>query len=165
MKATLWSQENKWGALSASNGPSITAWAAEAHEEHQSWLSQLVGQERLAFSATSRNSWRILLQASFWRSWYSGATHRNLTKEDERKLWDSGLMSQTTPRSLQNAASFTVGKMFCLRGAEHRSLKLSRLKRMKNPDRYVYYENVSKLEMDHSKSCTYRLRLFQCMHA
>ena len=61
------------------------------------------------------------------------------------KLWESGVMSQSTPRSLQNAAFYTVGKMFSLRGgAEHRSLKPSQMKRMKNPDRYIYYENVSK---------------------
>lgn len=35
--------------------------------------------------------------------------------------------------------------LFTLRGGiEHRSLKLSRVKRMKNPDHYEYYENVSK---------------------
>ena len=35
--------------------------------------------------------------------------------------------------------------MFALRGGiEHRSLKLTQLKRLCSPDRYVYYENVSK---------------------
>jgi hypothetical protein len=68
-----------------------------------------------------------------------------LTKEDEEKLWKSGVMSLTTPESLQNAAFFVVGKMFCLRGgAEHRSLKPSQLKRLHNPHQYVYDENVSK---------------------
>ena len=68
-----------------------------------------------------------------------------LTKEDETKLWDSGVMGSTTPRALQNAAFYTVGKMFCLRGGmEHRSLKLSQLQWLRDPDRYVYYENVSK---------------------
>ena len=68
-----------------------------------------------------------------------------LTKEDEEKLWSSGVMGVTTPRSLQNAAFFIVGKMFSLRGGvEHRKLKLSQLKRNCDPDHYVYYENVSK---------------------
>ena len=54
-------------------------------------------------------------------------------------------MSQRAPKPLQNAAFFMTGKMFCLRGGvEHRALKLSLLKRMHSPDRYVYYENVSK---------------------
>lgn len=67
------------------------------------------------------------------------------TQEDEQKLWNSGVLSLDTPKSLQNAAFFTVGKMFCLcGGVEHRALKLSQLKRMDNPDRYIYYENVSK---------------------
>ena len=54
-------------------------------------------------------------------------------------------MGESTPRALQNAAFFVVGKMFSLRGgAEHRNLKISQLKRQYNPDHYVYYENVSK---------------------
>ena len=53
-----------------------------------------------------------------------------LQKENEEKLWTSGAMGLTTPRALQNAAFFIAGKMFCLRGGEeHRSLKISQLKR------------------------------------
>ena len=38
-----------------------------------------------------------------------------------------------------------AGKVFCLRGGvEHSGLKLSQLKRMHSPDRYVYCKNVSK---------------------
>ena len=51
-----------------------------------------------------------------------------LSKDDEKKLWDSGVMGTTTPRTLQNAAFFIVGKMFCLRGGnELRTLKLSQI--------------------------------------
>ena len=68
-----------------------------------------------------------------------------ITKEDEAKLWNSGIVGLTTPKSLQNAAFFIVGKMFTLRGGiEHRSLKPSQIKREHNPDHYIYYENVSK---------------------
>ena len=68
-----------------------------------------------------------------------------ITKEDEPKLWTSGTMGVGTPKSLQNAAFYVVGKMFSLRGGvEHRSLKLSQVKRMSNSDQYVYHENVSK---------------------
>ena len=68
-----------------------------------------------------------------------------LTKDDEEKMWSSGAMGLTTPRSLQNAAFFVVGKMFSLRsGVKHRKLKLSQLKRSYDPDHYVYYENISK---------------------
>ena len=68
-----------------------------------------------------------------------------LSKDDERKLWDSGVMGTTTPRALQNAAFFIVGKMFCLRGGnELRNLKLSQIVLLHNPDRYEYNEHVSK---------------------
>ena len=68
-----------------------------------------------------------------------------LTKDDEAKLWDSGVMSATLPKSLQNVAFYVVGKMFTLcGGVKHCSLKLSQIKRNTNPDHYVYYENVSK---------------------
>ena len=68
-----------------------------------------------------------------------------ITKEDEAKLWNSGIVGLTTPKSLQNAAFFIVGKMFTLRGGiENRSLKPSQIKREHNPDHYMYYENVSK---------------------
>ena len=62
-----------------------------------------------------------------------------------KKLWTSGVMGTTTPKALQNVAFNTVGKMFALRGGtEHKSLKLSQITRMTNPDHYVYHENVSK---------------------
>ena len=49
-----------------------------------------------------------------------------LTKEDEQKLWQSGVMGTSTPRSLQNAAFFVVGKIFCLGGGKKlRELKFS----------------------------------------
>ena len=44
-----------------------------------------------------------------------------------------------------HAAFYIFGKMFSLcEGVEHRSLKLSQVTRMSNPDQYVYHENVSK---------------------
>ena len=50
-----------------------------------------------------------------------------------------------TPRGLQNAVFFTIGKLFCLHGGkEHRALKLSQLKQDSNVDKYIYHENVSK---------------------
>ena len=68
-----------------------------------------------------------------------------ITKSEENQLWKSGVMGTSTPRSLQNAVFYYVGKLCCLRGGqEHRALKLSQLKRHMNPDQYTYYENVSK---------------------
>lgn len=70
---------------------------------------------------------------------------RVLTKEDEDRLWRTGVMGTTTPKALQNAAFYTVGKMFSLRGGvEMRNLKISQIQRHTNPDRYVYTELVSK---------------------
>ena len=70
---------------------------------------------------------------------------RVLTTDDEERLWKSGVMGTKTPKALQNAAFFIVGKMFCLRGGvELRELKPSQIKRHTNPDRYIYSENVSK---------------------
>jgi hypothetical protein len=52
-------------------------------------------------------------------------------------------LNVTTPRGLQNAVFYAIGKLFCLCGGkEHRALKLSHLKR--GSDKYVYHENVSK---------------------
>ena len=68
-----------------------------------------------------------------------------MSKDEEAQLWTSGVIGTTTPKALQNAAFYTVGKMFALRGGiEHRSLKLSQVTRMTNPDHYVCHENVSK---------------------
>ena len=39
-----------------------------------------------------------------------------LSREDEQKLWQSGVMGTTSPVALQNTVFFVVGKMFCLRG-------------------------------------------------
>ena len=70
---------------------------------------------------------------------------RVLTQDDEEKLWKRGLIGTKTPKALQNAAFFMVGKMFSLRGrVELRQLRPSQVRRHNNPDRYVYTENVSK---------------------
>ena len=54
-------------------------------------------------------------------------------------------MGIATPKALQNAVFFTVGKMFSLRGGvELRKVKTSQIKRETNSDRYTYIENVSK---------------------
>ena len=52
-----------------------------------------------------------------------------LTKEDEDKLWSSGILGTTSPKALQNAVFYTVGKVFSLRGGvEMRNLCTSQLK-------------------------------------
>ena len=69
----------------------------------------------------------------------------DISKEDEEKLWSSGVLNVDDPNSLLRAVFFTCGKCFCLRGGqEHRDLILSQLERAHNPDRYIYHENASK---------------------
>ena len=70
---------------------------------------------------------------------------RVLSKDDEEKLWKSGVLGTSSPRALQNAVFYTVGKVFSLRGGvEMRSLGISQIKWLQDPDRYIYTENVSK---------------------
>ena len=58
-------------------------------------------------------------------------------------MWESGTLNTTTPKGLLNAAFYTVGKMFCLKGGqEHRFLKLSQI--VQTHEKYIYYENISK---------------------
>ncbi len=64
-----------------------------------------------------------------------------ISLEEEDKIWRSGFMDLNTPKGLQNAAFYTVGKFFCLRGGqEHRCLKISQIQRGDN--KYIYHENV-----------------------
>ena len=70
-----------------------------------------------------------------------------ITKEEENKLWVSGVLGlATTPKALLRAVFFYNGKNFCLRrGQEHRNLKLSSFKRYEEPSHhYAYTENSSK---------------------
>ena len=67
------------------------------------------------------------------------------THEEEQKLWDTGVLSVCSPKSLQRAVFFYVGKRFCIRGGEEqRKLGPSQFKRTSNPDCYTYVEHGSK---------------------
>lgn len=68
-----------------------------------------------------------------------------ISREEEDKLWTSGVLNIVSPKGLLRCVFFYVGKSFCLRGGEeHRSLALSQLKRLYKPDRYVFCERSSK---------------------
>ena len=77
-----------------------------------------------------------------------GATKKSaevITRENEDKLWKSGVLNTTSPGGLQNAVFFNVGKVCCLRGGEEqRNLKPTQFTRHHNPERYVYTEHGSK---------------------
>ena len=82
---------------------------------------------------------------------------RVLTRDDEDKLWRSGVMGTKTPKALQNATFYVVGKMFSLRGGtELRNVKISQLKRETNPDRYVYTENMAKKQQWNIQTIAYQ---------
>ena len=52
-----------------------------------------------------------------------------VSSTEENQLWETGVLNSNTPKGLQNAVFYTIGKMFCRRGGqEHRALKLSQLK-------------------------------------
>lgn len=62
------------------------------------------------------------------------STTEALTKEDEEKLWVSKVLDPSNPKGLLNAVFFLNGKNFALRGGtEHRSLKLSHIKKNISP--------------------------------
>ena len=67
-----------------------------------------------------------------------------VTPEEEDLLWSSEIMGVHSPLALQRAVFYYVGKTFCLRGAEHRDLKISQFVRSEQPDSYNYIENGSK---------------------
>ena len=94
------------------------------------------------FTATLDNLFKKLRGAGVG----SSATHtEGISPEDEDLLWSSGVLNVETPLGLLRAVFYYNGKCFCLRGGqEHRDFKLSQLKRMNGPDRYIYYENSSK---------------------
>ena len=68
-----------------------------------------------------------------------------ITREEEDRLWDSGIFCIATPKGLQNAFFFYAGKHFCLRGGEEqRGLSPAQFTRTSNPDGYKYIEHGSK---------------------
>ena len=66
-------------------------------------------------------------------------TSEAFSKEEEDRLWSSGALSTETPKGLLRAVFFLNGRNFGLVGGDkHRQLKLSQLKRVAHPPRYVY---------------------------
>ena len=65
--------------------------------------------------------------------------------EMERKLWSLGILGMSMPQALLNAVFFYNGKSFALRGVkEQLDLRFEQFIRMRDPDRYTYYEHGSK---------------------
>lgn len=65
--------------------------------------------------------------------------------EDEQKLCDTGSLGIATPKALQKAALFYIGKRFCIWGGdEQQRLEPSQFQRSTDPDCYTYIEHGSK---------------------
>ena len=65
--------------------------------------------------------------------------------EDEEKLWVTGVLGDASPKSLQRAVFYYIGKRFCVRGGEEqRKLGHSQFQRTERPDSYTYVEHGSK---------------------
>ena len=64
-----------------------------------------------------------------------------ITIEEEKRLWQLGIMSIDNPKGLQRAVIFYIGKLCCLRGGEEqRLLKVSQFQRSpigSLPDKYT----------------------------
>ena len=59
-----------------------------------------------------------------------------ISKNDEQRLWESGVMGVSDPKALQNAVFYTVSEILCLRGGvEHQALKSSQLATAKDTAR------------------------------
>ena len=66
-----------------------------------------------------------------------------ISKDEENRLWSSGVMGIHSPTALFNAIFYCNGKNLCLRGGdEHWRLQLSQFER--KTDHYIYTENCSK---------------------
>ena len=67
-----------------------------------------------------------------------------ITIAEEDLLWSSGVLGSYSPKSLLNAVFFLNGKNFALRDTEQYHLRISQLRRVEDPDGYIYVENGSK---------------------
>ena len=66
-------------------------------------------------------------------------TSEAFSREEEDRLWSSGALSTENPKGLLRAAFYLNGRNFGLVGGDkHRQLKISQLKRVSHPPRYVY---------------------------
>ena len=76
----------------------------------------------------------------------AGLKHTSvISKDEESKLWESGVLGVDSLRALLNAVFYYNGKGLCLRGGkEHVSLKLSQIVLHNDPPHYVYTKNGSK---------------------
>ena len=85
-----------------------------------------------------------------------GATRKHaavISIEDEKLMWESGVLGEDNPWCLVRAAFYVVGLHFCLRGGEeHRNLTVCQLRRFPNDGSYSsesYYDYVEHGSKNH----------------
>ena len=67
------------------------------------------------------------------------------SQEEEGKLWDAKVIGTSSPKALQRAVFFYIGKVFCIRGGEkQRKLGPSNFMRTSEPECYTYVKHGSK---------------------
>ena len=70
---------------------------------------------------------------------------RVFSQEEESKLWETGVLCITTPKSLQHVVFYCIGECECINGGEEQQrLGPSYFVRSDKPDCYTYVEHGSK---------------------
>ena len=68
----------------------------------------------------------------------AGSKQTEAFSKNEDQIWTTGVLGSDNPNSLLWAVFYLNSRNFCLHGGEEqRNLKISQLKRLQNPDRYV----------------------------
>ena len=68
-----------------------------------------------------------------------------ISEDEEKKLWEYGILGLDNPKSLQRAVFYFIGKRFCICGGEEqRNLSPAQFIRSYNPDCITYVEHGSK---------------------
>ena len=106
---------------------------------------------------------------SVYHSLHSGGIgvsvrHASIVSDnEERKLWEHGILGVDNSKSLQQAAFYFIGKRFCIRGGEEqRNLGPSNFVRSYNPDCFTYVEHGSKNYNARAKDLRYENKEVPC---
>lgn len=82
---------------------------------------------------------------------------------EEGVLWSSGVLGSHSPKSLLNAVFFLKGKNFALRDTEQYHLRISQLKRVEDPDGYVYVRTGRRIAVVGNRTSRYQIRVWRPM--
>ena len=123
----------------------LALWSTSPHAFLECLLSKFLDTSNPNFATFHNALHNVFRDLSSKRVGAQARQTEAFSMEDEEALWESGALGCDTLKRLLRNVSFLKGKNVCLRGgAEQRNLKISQLKRLKDPMIYVYTENVSK---------------------